>query len=336
MWGDFLPPTTMVMSGPRLLPMAMLRYVTAGVCVDIHDAIKARGMPSYVPPPITILVFKVHVTAWATLIFVSCATKGDMMTYLGLDCWWRLCLGPWPYLSQSFGWYSWNLITLKAMQICGALSHHVQPGRDLRVILQPGPYRSKWSAMPQVVWLHRGLGCSWWSCLGPWPYLSLGSVLMSVGPDTKGHADARGLGHYLGPQWCPRATLVVGVMQIGGVCVAICCHGDIQAWAVDEDYDYLPWIGSMLMSVAYSGSKGHMGLGHNLWPPWCLRAMSPPASHQSAATWSYGVICTRAATESHVWFHGPKLARICVDNCAPDKIKDNASARVLGCHLRPC
>lgn len=57
-----------------------------------------------------------------------------------------------------------------------------------------------------------------------------------------------------------------GVMQIGGVCVAICCHGDIQAWAVDEDYDYLPWIGSMLMSVAYSGSKGHMGLGHNLWP----------------------------------------------------------------------
>lgn len=52
----------------------------------IHDAIKAMGMPSYVPPPVTILVFKVHVTAWAMLIFVPCATKGDMMTYLVLDC----------------------------------------------------------------------------------------------------------------------------------------------------------------------------------------------------------------------------------------------------------
>lgn len=46
-----------------------------------------------------------------------------------------------------------------------------------------------------------------------------GSVLLSVASDTiKGHANLKGLGHYLGPCWYLRATLPRGHANLGDLC----------------------------------------------------------------------------------------------------------------------
>ena len=103
------------------------------------------------------------------------------------------------------------------------------------------------------------------------------SILLFMGTDTiKDHADARGLGH-LGPCWC----LLWGPCQSEWLALSPVIMMTSKSSLLLRTMSgsvFPPEPRSVLKSVAHDTTGGHMdawGLGHNLWPRWCLRTVPP-------------------------------------------------------------
>lgn len=154
-----------------------------------------------------------------------------------------------------------------------------------------------------------------------------------------GHADLRGLHCHLETWWHP-----------GPGC---CCRPSLGPWLFHSQD--VCWC--LVAHIATKACIDARGLGHNLGPCGCLRAVLLPGPiwAASTATQSHGIIWARATAQNHVCVCGSIMTRICVDvhsswycwkpcQCHGSGLtpwvrlvsEGHTDAQGLVCHLRPC
>lgn len=100
---------------------------------------------------------------------------------------WQRTMSESMALLHGSGMISMAPDTIKGLENTQDLGCHLRPGRDLRVMLKLGSYRSEWLALTQVAMVTSKPRLLQRTVSGPVVLPQPGSVLMSVVHGTKGH-----------------------------------------------------------------------------------------------------------------------------------------------------